>query len=157
MPDATVIELADAIAALLTAGSYSQEFTAVRKYRPVYKLEELSTLRVTVVPREIGEELASRAMVYETHKVDIAIQKQLSASADEDMESAELLTVADGLMYLAQELRDALILDTLNLPGDVDAKCLSTQNAPIYDPEHFEKHRCFSSVITATYELVRAP
>lgn len=156
MPDATVIQLADAVVTLLNAGSYSQTFTATRKYRPVFDLKELTTLRVTVVPREITEDLASRAMVSERHLIDIAIHKQLSASSDEDEESAEIITAADALMYFVEQLRDALVLGTLTLTDDVVAKCVVAQNAPIYSPDDFTARK-FISVITATYDLVRVP
>jgi hypothetical protein len=48
------------------------------------------------------------------------------------------------------------VLGTLSLTGGIDAKCMATQNAPIYDPERFG-NRTFVSVITATYDLVREP
>lgn len=156
MPDALAIQLADAVAALLTAGDYSQEFTAVRKYRPAYDLKELVDVQVTVVPRELAEELSTRAMVYETHQIDVAIRKQLSAVADDDKETAEIIEVADALMYVVQEVRDALICGTLSLADGLVAKCLGTQNSPIYSPEDFDKRK-FVSVITAAYHLVRAP
>lgn len=157
MPDAVVVELADAVVTALNGESFSQEFTSARKYRPVFDLKDLTTLTVTVVARSVEVSLATRDMLAERYAVDVAVQKQLSASADSDEETAAIVTAADALMLLVEEIRDFLVLAEITLTGSVLAKCLEVRNTPVYDPEHFDKHRCFTSVVIATYDLVRVP
>ena len=50
MPQAQIIELADAIVEQLNAHEFSETFTAERGYLPTFDLPDLNSLKVTVVP-----------------------------------------------------------------------------------------------------------
>ncbi len=47
---AVITDLADAVVDKLNAASLSQSFTAERAYVPIHQLEQLSDLKVSVVP-----------------------------------------------------------------------------------------------------------
>ncbi len=50
----TLVAVADAVVASLNAGTFSQQFTAERKYVPAFELAEMQTLHVTVVPKSVS-------------------------------------------------------------------------------------------------------
>ena len=50
---ALAIEIADAVAAELAAGQFSQDFTPQRRVLPMFELAELTELHVTVVPKAV--------------------------------------------------------------------------------------------------------
>ena len=55
-----IIDIADAVVARLNAGQFSRPLEAVRRYRPVFDLQELQTLRVSVVPKSVSIATAAR-------------------------------------------------------------------------------------------------
>ena len=141
---AVPIEIADAIVAKLNDASLSQAFTATRAYLPTYKLEELDTLHVTVVPKSMYVEMASREKDDETYRIDVAVQKRLS-----DITNA----VIDPLTLLAQEVGDHMRRRRLtDYPA---AAWIGIEHDPIYVPRHLEEHNQFTSVITLMYLVTR--
>jgi hypothetical protein len=136
---AAILELADAVVADLNAATLSQPFTAARAYLPRFKLEELATIRVTVVPKDDVGERASRSQWQEDYQLDVAIQQRLGAN-----ETAQM----DGLILLGQELADHF--KTRNPTGEL-ATLVSVAFAPLFDPEHFEKHKTLTTVINLTF------
>ena len=141
---ATVIAIADAVVTALNAGGFAQPFTAVRLYRPQFELKDMGTLHVTVVPRGLLIQMASRGIDQHDYQVDVAVQKRL---ATED--TAEI----DSLMALVEQIADRFrhkVLET-----DPEACWVKSENAPIYAPEHLEQLRQFTSVLTLTYRTHR--
>ncbi|HND54215.1 MAG TPA: hypothetical protein PLV92_17515, partial [Pirellulaceae bacterium] len=84
---AAIVQLADAVVADLNAATFSQPFTAQRSYLPRWKLEELATIRVTVVPKDDVGERASRAQWQEDYQLDVAIQQRLGANETAQMDA----------------------------------------------------------------------
>ena len=140
---ARITDIADAVVAELNGGSFSQAFTAERKYQPTYELSEMQTLHVTVVPKSVTTAIASRSDDQVDCAVDIGVQKKLGDDAD---------TEADGLMALVEEI--AAFLNRRALAGTPDAVWVRTANEPIFSPEHFEQMRQFTSVLTVTYRAL---
>ncbi len=141
---AGITEIADAVAAELNAGSFSQAFTAERRYRPVFDLPEMGTLHVTVVPQGMTIETAGRGRNQQDYRIDIAIQKKF-----ENGDAAEL----DPLMALVEQIADHFRFRRLE--GLPEAVWVKTENAPIYAAEHMEQNRVFTSVLTLTFRVVR--
>ena len=136
---AAIVQLADAVVADLNAATFSQPFTAQRSYLPRWKLEELATIRVTVVPKDDVGERASRAQWQEDYQLDVAIQQRLGAN-----ETAQM----DALVLLGQELAD--YFKSRNPAGDL-ATLVAVAFAPLFDPEHLEKHKTLTTVINLTF------
>ena len=136
---AAIVQLADAVVADLNATTFSQPFTAQRSYLPRWKLEELATIRVTVVPKDDVGERASRAQWQEDYQLDVAIQQRLGAN-----ETAQM----DALVLLGQELAD--YFKSRNPAGDL-ATLVAVAFAPLFDPDHLEKHKTLTTVLNLTF------
>lgn len=137
----TTVQLAQAVTDALNAHEFSVEFTAERMALPVFTLEEMEALHVTVVPREIASSILDRARDEDEVKVDVAVQKKVASAAT---------TEVDPLQALVQE-----IADFLNRKAMGDATWKKTENKPVYAPEHLWEKQQFTSVLTVTYRLVR--
>jgi hypothetical protein len=136
---AAIVQLADAVVADLNAATFSQPFTAQRSYLPRWKLEELATIRVTVVPKDDVGERASRTQWQEDYQLDVAIQQRLGAN-----ETAQM----DALVLLGQELAD--YFKSRNPAGDL-ATLVAVAFAPLFDPDHLEKHKTLTTVLNLTF------
>ncbi len=138
---AKIIDIADAVAALLNAGSFSRTFTAERHVLAEFDLGALQTLRVSVVPRGLSIAPASRSQRTYDYQVDVGIQEHVAGLSD-----------VDGLLALTEEVVDYLTGVHLE---DEDAMWMSTENAPVYVPQHLDQERTFTSVVTITYRVWR--
>jgi hypothetical protein len=141
---ATAIAIADAVVTALNAGGFAQPFTAVRLYRPQFELKDMGTLHVTVVPRGVVIQTASRGIDQHDYQIDVAVQKRL---ASED--AAEI----DALMTLVEQIGDKFRRKVLET--DPPAMWVKSEHAPIYAPEHLEQLRQFTSVVTLTFRAMR--
>lgn len=142
-----VTSVADAITAALNsagAGTFDLTFTAARHYRPLFDLEDLKTLHLSVVPK--GIEITSLGRNSNQHDVsiDVAVQQKV----DPDDQAA-----LDGLMEVVQQIIDYMRLQRLaTLPA---AMLIRIENAPVYAAEHLEQMRVFTSVLTLTYRVIQ--
>lgn len=141
---AKVVIIAEAVRDALNAGSFSQGFQADRTYRPARELTELAALRVTVVPRSIADEAASRSGDATEYGVDVAVRKKLSAEAVD----AE----ADGLVALCEEI--VAHFRRRRLAGEADAICSRTESVPVFSAEHLETSNVFVGVVTLYFKVI---
>jgi hypothetical protein len=141
-----IINIADAVVAELNdpTGPLAGLATAQRAYRPVFDLQDMKDLHVTVVPRGVETSGASRSMTQSDVQIDIGVQQK-----PPDVNQAEL----DGLMRLVEQIADHL--RGRKLTAAPDASWVKTENNPIFAPEHLEQLRQFTSVLTVTYRVLR--
>jgi len=139
----TTVEIADAIKEELNNHSFSQSFTAVRKFIPKYTLEELETLRVTTVPKANEESLLTRTESQREVQIDIGIHKKIGS--DEETEVLPLIALAEEIMQYIRKLK------LTNAPGVLWVRM---ENNPTYSQEYLQKERVFFSLITVSYKLV---
>ena len=124
-------------------------FTATRRYIPITKLEDLTTLAVTVVPKSAEREPVNRADTIHSVEIDIAIQQKLAAGQS----AAEELAATDTLMDLVDAIEDHL---ENRKPTDMPTvRWVGSENHVIYSPEQLIELRAFLSIITVTYEYKR--
>ena len=140
---AKITDIAEAVKDELNGGTFSQAFTAERHYQPVFELKDMKTLHVTVVPKDVEMQLATRQTCRHDCGVDVAIQKKLQTS-----DLAEI----DELMGLVDEVIS--FLAKRKLTSVPNALWIKTANEPIYAGEHMEQFRQFTSIVTLTYRLV---
>ena len=141
---AVITDIAEAVKDELNGASLSQEFTAERCYQPAFELAEMKTLHVTVVPKGMTVEPASRSLIQDDYQIDVAVQKKLNAA-----DNAEL----DELMGLVEEIGD--FFRRRRLDAVPDAVCVKIENVPIYAPEHISELRGFTSILTLTFRVLR--
>jgi len=140
-------DIADAVATELNAapgGTFSQEFTAVRRVLPEFELADLAELKVSVVPKSVEMTRSTRAGAQYDIAVDIGVQKKLGK--DFDTEVAALGTLVD---EMADWLRGRILTQAPY------GTWLSIANDPVYVPEHLAERRVFTSVLTVTYRAVK--
>jgi len=141
----TIVAIADAVAAHINAGAFSQPVNAQRLFQPAFTLEDLKDLRVSVVPRATAIAAASRdSSVFEC-VIDVGVQKKVPP----ENERAEI----DGLLGLVEEIADHLRLG--RLPGAPEAAWVSIAHEPVVSSESLEQHRAFTSVLSVTYRVRR--
>lgn len=140
---ATIVALADAVVAELNNEGWSQQCVAQRLYRPRFTAADLQTVQVSVVPRSLVIEAASRVDDSRHYQIDLAVQKKL------DTETAEEI---DPLVGLVDEI--ARYFRLRRLAAMQRALCVKVENTPIYAVEHLEELRCFTSIITLSFRVV---
>jgi hypothetical protein len=141
-----VVDIADAVVVRLNANQLGQSFTAVRRFVPVYKLDEMNVLRVTVVPATSTIEIAARSAIdNELVEIDIGIQKRVEMATNEQ---------ADDLMEFVRGVVD--LFRRWQVPDGTKATVVSISNEPIFDPQHMDQLNQFTSVIRLGFRFLRA-
>ncbi|MCE5327897.1 MAG: hypothetical protein LLG01_15935 [Planctomycetaceae bacterium] len=141
---ATIIDIADAVAATLSGHAFSVPLTAHRSYRPVFDLKDMKSLHVTVVPKGAEMSAAGRNLAQSDIQIDVGVQKKLSG--DIAAENVEI----GALMGLVEQI--AVFVRTTGKFGD--AQWMKTENLPIYSQEHLGELRQFTSVLTLTLRVM---
>jgi hypothetical protein len=137
------------VAKALTAILISAGFPAERRYRQRKKLEEFSTLRVTVWPGSLESEEAGRGSRLRTYTFDVVYQQRLAA-ADEAAEILEL----DAHTVRVDVL--LTVLDSANLPPLAGAEATGLtpyagSGAP-WSAKNLEELRLFTFAVRLTLE-----
>jgi len=139
-----ITAIADAMVAELNAAAWGLPFTATRTYLPRYKLEDMDTLHVTVVPKTDTVLAGDRGKSRHDYQLDVAVQKKLEAA-----DNAEI----DPLVTLTEEIADYFRGKRLALlPSAVWG---TTEVRAIYDPEHLVELGQFTSLVTFTFRVMR--
>lgn len=149
---ATAKDVADAVVDALNAADLSQSFTAERGYVPVHEAENLDTLEVTVVARDITGTMLARNADDFLYGVDVGVQVRVGSGS---MTNAQINAAADPFVLLAQEVLDLFRGKPIEA-GDDRLICTAFGIDPIYDPDHMDRFRVFTSVVQLTFKLVRA-
>ena len=138
MPQADIINVADAIMTELNVTSFSHQFTAARGYLPTFDLKGMDELKVTVVPKEDDGKLDTRSQSTHDYAIDIGVQKKPPAIENTDLDPLMLLVqeIADHFLFGQQAAGATLIAPTVRI---------------LYLQEHLQKLRQFTSVITLTF------
>ena len=139
-----IVAIADAVAAELQAGSFSQTFSPKRLYVADFSLKDMKDLQVSVVPAGVSITPASRQASHYEYQVDIGVQQKIDTKDESD---------ADGLMALVEEIRDFFRLR--RLVGYQQAVWISTENKPVYSPDHMQEMGQFTSVISLTFRVTK--
>lgn len=140
MSDEPIIAMADDVAELLNAATFSRTFTAERTYLAAANVEDLAELHVWVVPKSTESAPRSRATNEDLHAVDVAIQQQAPTDAERD-----------ALLGLAGEIKR--YLDRRRLPTVSRARWVEATTAPLWDPKDLHERHVFTAVVTATYRM----
>ncbi|QDU33046.1 hypothetical protein KS4_10870 [Poriferisphaera corsica] len=144
-----ITEIADAVAHELNtanASTFSQSFTAQRSVLPLFDLEDLKELKVTVVPKSVEINGSTRSVSQYDITVDIGIQRKLSNSSTVDAQVESLGMLVD---EIAEYLRQR------KLTSAAFAAWVSSTNDPVYAVEHLAEKRVFTSVLTVTYRAMK--
>jgi hypothetical protein len=147
---AVMVEIAEAVLAVLNGASLSQSFVATRAYAPVQAQEALDTLEITVIPLEESMAQLSRRDDNFDYVVRIGIQRRIGKGA---MTNDAINTACDSLLLLAEEIKDLFRSKTLE--GYAAASSVDTSTLALFIPEHTDQHRVFTSIIALTFRKSR--
>jgi hypothetical protein len=133
-----ITEAMEAVRDAINSASWSLPFIAEASYLPVYKLEDMHDLHVTIVPRSDSITLLSRDTTTRDVVIDIAVQKKLS---DENAynNTGELLAFVEELIQWITSTRSFGSWQWILLT-----------NEPIYSAEHMREMNQFTSVVSVT-------
>ena len=134
-----LVDIADGVVTHLNSGAFEPEFTAVRAYQPTFDLPDLADLQVSVVPKSISIDNASRSANAFEYSIAIGIQQKISE-----------LTEVDVLMDLVQAVMDYLRFQQIG-----NGLWIRIENDPAIAVEHLDQQRVFTSVITVVYSVHR--
>ena len=137
-------DIAQAVTDALGTLAYGEPVIIERSYLPRFELADMSQLRITVVPAAIEVASASRAQAVERYRIDIGVQKKLTADD---------LQAIDTLIQITQQIAD--LFRFRRLPSLASAVWVKTEHEPLYDPQHMEELRQFTAVIRLTFQVVR--
>ena len=137
-----VIDLADQVALSLNSENYNLSFTAIRTLFPFYELKDLATLHVTVVPKSINIESASRSSNEYDNQIDVAIQKAIKSPDDKEVNS---------LMDIATDIAKCFRGKVFHNLGTV---CFKQTIDPLYSVEHIQPPSVFTSVVTLNFKII---
>ncbi|MEP0846064.1 MAG: hypothetical protein HRF50_04485 [Phycisphaerae bacterium] len=143
-----VVEVADAVAALLSAGGFAEPFDATRTYIAEHAPEDLLDLLVSVVPGPLGIEANDRRSDWFDCTAVVIVEQFLADPGD--------MAAIDGRLALCEEIADKLratsylALTTLGqgLLKDVEID-------PPYDFERLRTEQVFTAAIAATYRVAK--
>jgi len=120
--------------------------TIQRGYRPTFDLKDMTDLHVIVVPRGEESQPGTRALVMQDISVDVGVMQKVDNGASLE---AELDTLMDLVRDIKAYFQGRVLTDAPS------ARWIQTENEPIYQPDHVDGLRQFTSVITLTYRLYR--
>jgi hypothetical protein len=144
MAVASVIEIADAIVAVLNGATLSRAFTARRAYMPVRGLEDYLSLKVTVVPSS----LSVQPFDLDTLRVfewDFGVWIQQQASGDP--------AAIDPLMALSEGIIDLFSNWQVGASPHLRIVALGVGQSP--DADRLLTDGLFTTVVTLTVRVTR--
>jgi hypothetical protein len=134
-------QVADAVVSELNGQTFSQSFTAEKKFLPVYELKDLEKLQVTAVPKAQSFMRLNRGQISTEVQVDIGIQKRIEND-----------TEIENLLELAEEF--AIFFNSRQMESFSKAVCSNVKNEPIYALEHLEEYRQFTGILTLSFKVM---
>jgi len=143
------IDIADAVATELNVaeqGTFSEDVDAQRRVLPKFELADLKDLKVSVVPKGIEIENASREARRCDISVDIGVQQKVGKDVDAEVER---------LCELVEQIADYLAARGLSAAGMSGVAFVALANDPIYSTEHLADDLVFTSVLTVTYRALK--
>ncbi len=137
---ASLIDIAEAVAAEMNGGSFSLPFMAQCMLLPVFDRKDMAALHVTVVPRGQEMTLIARDAAQWDYHVDVAVQQQVDPANLDDLRALSGLVDEIIRSFAGRRLREC-----------PEAIFIKAASEPPYLPEHLEKLRQFTGVVTLTF------
>lgn len=137
------VSIAEAVVTELNGHTFSKPFTSERNFVPKFDLKDLKTLKVVVVPRGRVLSIADRSRSQQDYAIDIGILQKLNGTSAEQV---------DPMIAFVEEIAD--FFRGKRLAGYPDAAWFKTEHSPLYDVEHLDQLRQFTSVMSVSYRVV---
>lgn len=138
----TAIDLANAVVTSLNEDTYSMNFTAVMSLFPFYEIKDLSTLRVTVMPKNLEITRVTRSSSEFNYEIDIAVQKVVDLS-----DNSSLINLAKLALSIASNFKNKIY-------SNLGAACFGQNVNPIFSTEHIQPPSVFTSIVTLKFKIM---
>lgn len=149
MPDARLLQVAEAVATEIQAGSWGQTVEAYTAFVPRFRLKSednglrhLNTLRIPVIVRARDQANASRAITLYTHQAELQFWKLVKAAGQEFDEAA-----VKALITLVENVENAFN-DNHGLTGMPTVKAVGAATDVIWDERFLVEDGVFFSRMT---------
>ncbi len=151
-PKAVMRELAQGVADLLTAQTFSQNFFATREWLAVNEIEDAEAYFIQVVPdiRQVTQ--ISRATNQHDCTINVTVQRQMIGKAEGEIALARLV---DPIADFAQEIEDFLGDASKAIIRTESLKAVPTEQETTMDMERLETLGIVAVNIAITYRLFR--
>lgn len=142
----TLTDVCDALVAALAAEAWSVPFSAARKYRPEFTLEELADIQAAVCAERVSKLRVARNTWQEDAVVTVGMQKRVSAVGDQqEADCDELVRVWD-------EVCEFLQANDLTLVPGAKLVAMDVVHA---DRQHLNEQHVWTGAATLTYRGFR--
>lgn len=151
----TVLAIADAVAAEMNGaapGTFSQAFTAIRKTRPRFTLEQLKAVQVVAVPKATASQRTARNVATGDYSVDIAVMQHVPPAADGEVDESK----TDLIVALAEEIER--FFELRHMDKYPDALWVGTAWNPSGAPyvvQMLDDKSVMAAILTVTFRLMR--
>jgi hypothetical protein len=138
----SITEIADEVVEILNVANRFRDgltLAAERVYAVGHKLEELDTLKVSVVCQSEASARTSRTTHEIRHTIEIGIEQRVETT----------LAAMDPLVHLAEAIRDYFLDDAVMTTTGVDVETADV--AAVYLPDHVDEFRAYCGVVAITF------
>ena len=142
MTKSTTFTLADEVVEALNDETFSQSFTAARLTVPMFTLQELASLKVSVVPRGRAKEIETRGVNAVQHKLELGFQKRLT-NVNDPSES-------DPMDLLVEQVEDFLLGTQINGKTCVAIEHILADDS-LFAKEHIYADKVYTAVVEVTF------
>ena len=135
-----IVQIADDVVTVVNGGSYTipDTVTAVRYYVPEYKMEDIKTLKVSVIPNDNPEQLTARNVSQRDFIISVGVQKK----------TTNITTDFDALVELVEEINAIFRFGKLPV---TNVSWIASEIDPVYDSDHATGMNVFTSVLNLTF------
>lgn len=137
---ARIISIADDVVTVINGGTFTvpDTVTAVRSFIPEFKLTDIKTLKVSVLPASQPEVIYARRQTMRDFIINIGVQKK----------TGNLTTDFDDLVELVEEINELFRFTKLPI---TEANWVASETDPIYDHDYGSEMNVFTSVLSLTF------
>jgi|GEM_PF-1420688 len=135
--------VAAAVVTALNAATFSQEFTALRRYGPRFNVEDSTDVEVLVIPRSDSDGDGTVGLDTRKIVIHVGVFKRLANSVD--AETAEM----DDMTSLCREIYEAFYQKRIGASSEIVN--VDVDNDPPYSVEDLVERRVFLSVVELTF------
>lgn len=146
-----ISQLCQSLAARLSAAEFTAEYPEIavqQAYLPQYDNEQMSSLKVSVLPREVEIAKTGRGAEQHDYTLAIVLAKRTDGSTAQ----------VDALLSLVEKICDLLRSDAMpqvdGAPWPAEAKWWALALDPVWSQEHLEERRIFFTAINVQYRAI---
>jgi len=149
--------VAEAVKESLNGGSFSQQFTADRRWKASFELEELEELKVVVSPGPLSIQVYDRGADDERRFVHVAVLKQVDVDKRGEPQDEDTDPLVELLEEFLPHFRGAK-LTVSPTGGNRTAWCIErglvTPSASIIDEKHLDDQNTFVAVLRLGFRML---